>query len=136
MYAPSTNQTVKVRITGLSGVAIFLDAQRCNANIKQLGSTSNTVGTLPAVDQTTAGYFDIGNMRMQWGTHNDGNVDTTTVTLPMPYANTSYAIVATSNTSAGSLSTETKTITSFDIDRASTTTTTQDYSWFAIGSKP
>jgi len=105
-------------------------------NVTQIGSTSNTVGTLPANDQSAAGYFDIGNMRMQWGTHNDGNVDTTTVTLPAAFANTNYSVVATSNTSAGSLDTESKTTTTFDIDRASTTVTTQLYSWFAIGQKP
>jgi hypothetical protein len=136
LYTPSTNQTVKVRVTGISGTVILLDANRCNANIKQLGSTSNTVGTLPAVDQTAAGYFDIGNMRIQWGAHNDANVDTTTVTLPAPFANATYSVVATSNTSAGSLDTESRTTTTFDIDRASTTTTTQDYSWIAIGFKP
>jgi hypothetical protein len=136
LYTPSTNQTVKVRVTGISGTVILLDANRCNANIKQLGSTSNTVGTLPAVDQLSAGYFDVGTMRIQRGTHNDGNVDTTTVTLPAPFANDIYSVVANSKTSAGSLSCENLTATTFDIDRASTTTTTQDYSWIAIGFKP
>jgi hypothetical protein len=106
--------------------------------LSQLPTASSTVvnGTVAVNDQSATGYFDIGNMRMQWGTHNDGNVDTTTVTLPVPFANTNYAVNATSNTSAGSLCTEAKTTTTFDIDRASTTVTTQLYSWFAIGLKP
>jgi hypothetical protein len=142
IYTPSVNQTVKFRIFTPAGVTSFAlygsgtGQAGTYAIIKQLGSTSNTVGTLPANDQSATGYFDIGNMRMQWGTHNDGNVDTTTVTFPAPFANTNYAVNATSNTSAGSLCTEAKTTTTFDIDRASTTVTTQLYSWFAIGLKP
>jgi hypothetical protein len=93
-------------------------------------------GTVAVADNTTSGYMDIGTMRMQWGTHNDGNVDTTTVTFPVPFANTNYSVVAVSNTSAGSLSAESKTTTTFDIDRASTTVTTQVYSWQAIGLRP
>jgi bacteriorhodopsin len=93
-------------------------------------------GTVAVNDNTASGYMDIGTMRIQYGTHNDANVDTTTVTFPMPFANTNYSVNATSNTSAGSLCTEAKTTTTFDIDRASTTTTTQVYSWFAIGLKP
>jgi hypothetical protein len=62
MYTPFTNQTVKIRVTGLSGTAIFLDANRCNANIKQLGSsaviTTNYIAefaeTILSVDTTIA----------------------------------------------------------------------------------
>jgi hypothetical protein len=45
MYTPATNQTVKVRVTGLSGTTVQLDAQRCNANIKQIGSSATTTTT-------------------------------------------------------------------------------------------
>jgi hypothetical protein len=62
--------------------------------VTQLGSTSNTVGTLPAVDQSSAGYFDIGNMRMQWGS--TGSVGSGSfITLPAPFANSNYAITLT-----------------------------------------
>jgi hypothetical protein len=135
-YTPSVNQNIKVRVIQNTASGTLNWNYRSWISITQIGSTSNTVGTLPAVDHSAGGYFDIGNMRMQWGTHNDGNVDTTTVTLPASFANNTYAITATSNTSAGSLCTEAKTTTTFDIDRASTTVTTQEYSWFAIGSKP
>jgi hypothetical protein len=122
--------------TAFGGVATAAQLQDwTNIEITQLG-TSAAVTTTATNDQSATGYFDIGNMRMQWGTHNDGNVDTTTVTLPAAFANTNYSVVATSNTSAGSLDTESKTTTAFDIDRASTTTTVQDYSWIAIGIKP
>jgi hypothetical protein len=137
IFTPSATGVYKLRADA-SGVgnSYQIGASESSLTVKQLGSTSNTVGTLPAVDQTAAGYFDIGNMRIQRGSHNDGNVDTTTVTLPAPFANDIYSVVANSKTSAGSLSCESLTTTTFDIDRASTTTTTQDYSWIAIGFKP
>ena len=49
LYTPATNQTVRVRVTGIVGIAIFLDAQRCNANIKQLGSSATTTTTAASV---------------------------------------------------------------------------------------
>jgi hypothetical protein len=130
IYSPLVNTSIKFVQASVGGKLI--SATNSYVSIIQVGSTSNTVGTLPALDQSASGYFDIGNMRIQWGTHNDGNVDTTTVTLPASFANTGYSVTATSNTSAGSLCTESKTTTTFDIDRASTTVTTQVYSWVAI----
>jgi hypothetical protein len=88
-------------------------------------------------DQTASGYFDIGTMRIQWGSHNDGNVDTTTVTMPAAFANTAYVITTTSNNGiAGSASAEAKTTTTFDIDRASTTVALNIWGWIAIGQRP
>jgi tetrahydromethanopterin S-methyltransferase subunit B len=148
--AGSVNQTagfIDVEVT--AGTPVFLHYQPditeavafdkgIYFQMTQLPTASSTVvdGTVAVNDQAASGYFDVGTMRMQWGTHNDGNVDTTTVTLPVAFANTAYSVVATSNTSAGSLSTESKTTTTFDIDRASTTTGAQNYSWFAVGLKP
>jgi nitrous oxide reductase len=88
-------------------------------------------------DQTASGYFDVGTMRIQWGSHNDGNVDTTTVTMPAAFANTNYIVNCTSNNGvAGSASAEAKTTTTFDIDRASTTVALNIWGWICIGLKP
>jgi hypothetical protein len=106
-------------------------------SIHQLGSSLNTVGTLLAADNSAAGYFDIGNMRIQWGLHDDGNVDTTTVTLPAPFLNNTFVVTATSNSgTAGSVAVELKTTTTFDLDRASTTVNANIWGWQAIGLKP
>ena len=150
MQAAGVNQIAPfIDVDLASGQAVTLNYQPALADaipwgqgsyfqLTQLPTASSTVvdGTVAVNDQAASGYIDIGTMRMQWGTHNDGNVDTTTVTLPVAFANTAYSVVATSNTSAGSLSTESKTTTAFDIDRASTTTGAQNYSWFAVGLKP
>lgn len=45
LYTPNTNQTVKVRVTGISGTSVQLDAQRCNANIKQIGTSAFVANT-------------------------------------------------------------------------------------------
>jgi hypothetical protein len=147
MQAAGVNQlTPFIDVNLVAGQAVTVNYQPVSADAVPWGKGSYfqltqisafvSTGSTPINDQTTGGYFDIGTMRLQWGVHNDGNVDTTTVTLPVPFLNNTYSVTATSNTSAGSLCTETKTTTTFDIDRASTTVTTQDYSWFAVGRKP
>jgi hypothetical protein len=88
-------------------------------------------------DQTALKYFDVGSTRYQWGQHNDGNLDPSTVTLNAPFANAEYVVIPVcSSGAAGSCSTEAKTTTTFDIDRASTFATAQTWDWFAIGQKP
>lgn len=108
--------------------------------ITQIGSTSNTVGTLPALDQSSAGYFDIGNMRMQWGTGNTSGVSN--VALPAAFANTSYVVTATM--AAGSTSvvttTGTKTTTTFQVNSFFAPdggpSGSVSFNYFAIGQKP
>jgi hypothetical protein len=139
IYTPSTNQTVKVRITGLDGTNVQLDFGRTSAVITQLGSTSNTVGTLPAVDQSSAGYFDIGNMRMQWGTllHVPS---TGPITFPAPFANTNYTVVASSAAGVNIfVTTGTKTTSNFictTLTNVGSPSANNPISYYAIGQKP
>jgi hypothetical protein len=138
VFTPTTTGAYKFRADAAGLARSYQIGQsETSVSIRQLGSTSNTVGTLPAVDQSAAGYFDIGNMRMQWGNHDDLNADTSTVVLPAAFANTSYAVTCTSNSgTAGSTSAEAKTTTTFDIDRASTTVNANTWGWIAIGLRP
>jgi hypothetical protein len=109
----------------------------CKILHQKIAGQTSFISGLTTADQTASGYFDIGNMRIQWGLHNDGNVDTTTVTLPAPYLNDTYTVTATSNSgTAGSVAVEAKLTTSFDLDRASTTVNTNVWGWQTIGLKP
>jgi hypothetical protein len=122
--------------SGSNSVTIISSAvSQSTISWKQIGSAS--VGQTAITDNTASHYVDIGNMRLQWGNHNDNNVDTTTVTLPALFANTDYVVNAISN-SGGSLSVaaEAKTTSTFDLDRSSSATSTQTWGWFAIGQKP
>jgi hypothetical protein len=56
------------------------------------------VGT---VDQAATGYFDIGTMRLQWGTFTQGSL-AQTVTLPAAFANTNYVVTANSQSTLSS----------------------------------
>jgi hypothetical protein len=123
MYTPVTNQTVKVRVTGISGTALFLDSSRCNANIKQLGTTAwtglnvTTTGTgnnastynsgtstlnIPNLinDQNASGYIDIGSVRMQWGLATTG-ASTVVVNMPVAFLNTNYSLTMTPRGTSG-----------------------------------
>lgn len=100
IFTPTVTTIVELRnnigsAVTVAGAAIgSVNGVASQATIVQLGSTSNTVGTLPAVDQSSAGYFDIGNMRMQWGS--TGSVaNGSFITLPVPFANSNYAITLT-----------------------------------------
>jgi hypothetical protein len=138
VFTPTATGSYKFRADAAGvGRSYQIGQSESSISIRQLGSTSNTVGTLLAADNSAAGYFDIGNMRVQWGLHDDGNVDTTTVTMPASFLNNTYTVTATSNNGvAGSVGIEAKTTTSFDVDRASTTVTTNIWGWQAIGFKP
>lgn len=102
---------------------------------KQIGSAS--VGQTAITYNTSIRCVDIGTTRLQWGDHDDNNIDTTTVTLPELFANTNYVVNAISN-SGGSLSVaaEAKTTSTFDLDRSSSATSAQTWGWIAVGDKP
>jgi hypothetical protein len=141
IFTPSVTTLVQLRnqsafTVTLNGAGGSGTNHSSAVTITQLGTTAN-INTLSAADNSAAGYIDFGNMRMQWGLHDDGNVDTTTVTLPAPFLNNTFVVTATSNNGvAGSVGIEAKTTTSFDVDRASTTVTTNIWGWQAIGFKP
>jgi hypothetical protein len=138
VFTPPATGDYKFRADAAGvGRSFQIGQSESSVSIHQLGSSLNTVGTLLAADNSAAGYFDIGNMRIQWGLHDDGNVDTTTVTLPAPFLNNTFVVTATSNSgTAGSVAVELKTTTTFDLDRASTTVNANIWGWQAIGLKP
>jgi len=51
-------------------------------------------------DQTSTGYFDIGDMRIQWGIAPTASA-LRTITLPAPFANATYTVTANTDSSAG-----------------------------------
>ena len=96
-------------------------------------------------DHASSGYFDFGSMRMQWGIAVSGVVGAQTVTLPVPFADTSYVVTAnitdTSTTWLYSIAISGKTTTSFVGNKVfgnynETGVASQGFNWFAIGLKP
>jgi hypothetical protein len=96
-------------------------------------------------DHTSSGYFDIGNMRIQWGSVGNGVDGIQTVTLPVPFANTSY--VVTGNVTDATtewyftLTTKPVTTTTFQATKMYgkvdiSNKAGQGFSWMAIGMKP
>jgi hypothetical protein len=134
--------TVRLEITGLNGVTDIGTglSRQSFATITQIGSTSNTVGTLPALDQSSTGYFDIGNMRMQWGTGTTNGISN--VTLPAAFANTNYRVTS-SYLGSGSIAanpTGTKTTATFQVNSFFAPdggpSGSVSFDWFAVGQKP
>jgi len=140
IYTPVSATTVKLRVTTSAGTNSI--AANTSLIIKQLGSTSNTVGTLPANDQSAAGYFDIGNMRIQWGTATGSSGGSVVVTLPAPFANTSYSVTGSVAENVGGIyrtqNGPARTTTGFNAVTFNDTGTliTAIFNWFAIGAKP
>jgi hypothetical protein len=101
IFTPTATGTYKFRADAAGvGRSYQIGQSESSASIRQIGSTSN-VNTLPAFDNSAAGYFDIGNMRMQWGTFTQGSA-AQTVTLPAPFANLNYVVVGNDQTSTSS----------------------------------
>ncbi len=96
-----------------------------------------------ANDQAASNYFDIGSMRIQWGTESI-TVDTSvTITLPGAFANTDYAVTTsvddswtTSTRVSEVMKAVNKTTTTFDLNRDNDVTGTVICGWIAIGLKP
>jgi hypothetical protein len=147
IFTPTVNTIVELRNTlGAPGTAaggvigaVAPAGIASQASIVQLGSTSNTVGTLPANDQSSAGYFDIGNMRMQWGTLLFGTSGTP-ITLPAAFANTNYTVVASSAAGVNIfVTTGTKTTSNFictTLTNVGSPSSNNPISYYAIGQKP
>ena len=90
-------------------------------------------------DQSTSGYMDIGDMRMQWGKINDGNNDGAfNVPFVAPFADANYSVVVTSGTSNNGYAAATTghTVNFFQLDRSNDANSTIVWHWQAIGLKP
>jgi len=89
------NSTIQLQLGSVNSSDSTL--RNATAIIRELPSstvTAITPGDTLVDDQSSSGYIDIGNTRMQWA----GNVATSTtsgtaITFPMPFADTAYSIV-------------------------------------------
>jgi hypothetical protein len=108
--------------------------------VKQLPpSVSFLTSTTLVDDQAASGYFDVGTMRMQWGTVSDGNsIGDVTHTLPAAFASTAYVITSTSQTAGQeyAVSARPSTTATFIANKNDTSAATTIWNWIAIGLKP
>ena len=98
----------------------------------------NTVDT-PVNDQAASGYFDIGAMRVQWGTVSVSSESAVTITLPAAFANTSYSVVGNAAVSnqGYAYALIPATTTTFTADRNNDgSDVAANMSYMAIGLKP
>lgn len=100
---------------------------------------------VPVNDQTNAGYFDIGDMRVQWGRDTQGITGVRTITLPAAFANTAYTITLTTDNGAsvlvfppriGTVAGKTASNFTAQMSLIDGTASTMPFSWQAIGRKP
>lgn len=127
-----------------------------NGNISNDNIASNASIALTKIasvsDNSSSGYFDLGTMRIQWGTSsgftvNSGSDNATTITLPVAFSSTTYTVTVTisggtavpSNGSQVNAINDSKTTTNF-VARAHNfaggATGTIYYDWIAFGRKP
>ena len=98
-------------------------------------------------DQASSNYFDIGTMRMQWGTISYALDDATEMTLPAAFGNTAYTVLLSldewdynqdkgpEDVSNG-ISVVAKSTTKFTVNRDNDLANDTVFGWFAIGLKP
>jgi len=111
-----------------------------NTNWEAIGNNDVAVN-----DQTASGYFDIGDMRMQWGSRNfnagqaGGSI---TVTLPTPMVDTDYSVTAifdqalSFSSTPGALRVNTKGLLEFDLFIPGQVNSGGSVSWQVMGLKP
>lgn len=78
-------------------------------------TAASALTNLGLIDNSSSGYFDIGTMRMQWGTVSTASG--VSVTLPAAFANSTYSLVTTANcgstVGSGTVQISSKTTTTF-----------------------
>lgn len=78
-------------------------------------TAASALTNLGLIDNSSSGYFDIGTMRIQWGTISTASG--VSVTLPAAFANNTYSLTATANTGStsgsGTVQISSKTTTTF-----------------------
>ncbi len=98
-------------------------------------------------DQASSGYFDIGTMRIQWGSITYDSDTPVAMALPAPFANTDYSVLLSLhmwNYDAGKgpinvsngISVVGKTTTVFMVNRDDDLAFDTVFDWLAIGLKP
>ena len=128
--------------TGRVGTITSSDGNWQSATYRAIGiraqkTVIDNVNTL-VNDQANSGYFDIGDMRMQWGTVQSTADGNQTFSLPASFANNNYSIVL--NRQGANLEPATGpnnlTATSFSVDRVDGITGSFTLHWQAMGMKP
>lgn len=132
---------------GVAGGSGFVPAPAAGDQAKFLtGAGTWATPALTSNDQSASGYFDLGNMRIQWGTFTQGS-GVANITLPAAFANTSYTLTGnvqsvTPTTSTYGTAFSGKTTTSFITITTShngvsvNVSASQTVAWQAIGLKP
>lgn len=142
VITPTANIQVHIETAAAGAARTFTGGQGngdCWATIVQIGSTNTVGGNTNVNDQSSAGYFDTGNKREQWGT-TASVANNTTITLPAPFANTNYSLsgVVVGNGTA-LFTTQTVTASTFTVNLWNTNgggATSGIVKWHAIGQKP
>ena len=141
---PTANIDVGIRyVAGTMGDV----SVRSVFSIEEIPSTSLVVvdpASLSTNDQSSAGYFDLGNMRIQWGTWSSTVSGAETQTFGQPFASAPYHVnLQFDNAGANngdnnfSVDMSSATSTSIAINRTSTSYSgTVSVRYLAIGAKP
>jgi hypothetical protein len=143
-FTPTTTVRLILRVTSSIGNFSMSNAHSV-ITVEEL-PTMTVTGTVdtsltPVNDQSNSGYYDIGNVRHQWGRDTSGNASTRTITLPAPFANTGYSIAYGCDYNADNLvrsgNTVAKTLTSFTARcQQPSGGSATNFDWIAIGRKP
>lgn len=149
-HNPPLNTQIKLRNTAGSGT---LGSGQQWMTVTQVGSSAVSNVPLSMVsgitDNSSSGYFDIGNMRFQWGSSPSGTAGLVTINFPAPFGNTNYSYSSTGIIVSGS--TNVNTVLSTSISERQTTymkvykpyanagvngQAGEGFTWIAIGIKP
>jgi hypothetical protein len=128
--------------TGRVGTITSSDGNWQSATYRAIGiraqkTVIDNVNTL-VNDQANSGYFDIGDMRMQWGTVQSTADGNQTFSLPASFANNNYSIVLNRQgvNLEPAIGPNNLTATSFSVNRVDGITGSFTLHWQAMGMKP
>jgi len=128
--------------TGRVGTITSSDGNWQSATYRAIGiraqkTVIDNVNTL-VNDQANSGYFDIGDMRMQWGTVQSTADRNQTFSLPASFANNNYSIVLNRQgvNLEPAIGPNNLTATSFSVNRVDGITGSFTLHWQAMGMKP
>jgi hypothetical protein len=133
----ATTFTLQARNGGSGSVTILNTALQASTI-----SWEKVEGFLPVSfnDQALSGYFDVGNMRMQWGTATTNGSGVATVTFPVSFTTiNSVTLGIQSGSNAAARLSSAATTTGFSlaawITSTNATSNTTPVNWIAIGTK-
>ncbi len=145
IITPTVETEVTVRCDWEGGNGEDVNTGYAWVTIEKISERGYDIVSMGFNDQTASKYFDIGTMRIQWGSKTITSDSSVIVTLPTSFADTTYAITfsfdntwTASGTVQGPLRIEkdSKTTTQFELNRDDDVTGTINVDWMAIGLKP